>query len=1502
MTAAITSSAAVPTGPRRTDAASAPLSYAQERLWFVDVAEAANGSSYNVPLLLRWRERIDPSALAAAVTSLVERHETLRTVYRVADGEPVQVIRPARPVAVEVVDVPTEPAAAEFAEVARRPFDLTADQPVRCTVWRTPERDCLLLTFHHIAIDGWSLAPLFSDLAAAYDAALAGDVLGRDERGRPATALRFADIAAWERASGHPVRGLAERSRHLAPAESAVRLAVGEALPTDGIRDGGRPGADLRFELPERLWHRVVETGTALRATPFVVLLAAYQEVLRRWSGADDFLVGSIMANRPHRSAENVVGFFANTVPLRCRPRPDLTFAELCQQTRLETYRALSVQGLPLHHLAANVATIRGSGRTPLVTVGFTLQNMPSVDPARTPRWERPELLPSGTARFDLMMILEEVDSRATGAIEYDPRNYPEEVVRAFVDGFLTLLEAAVAAPGAPVAACPLTRPRAGAPVPGVLSGAEPVEIDGAVPDSVLPAIAARLALAPDAPAVTWTGGRLARGALDAWSTAVAGALAAAGIGAGERVPVLAGRRGSLVAGWLGALRAGVAYLALDLDTPLDRLRDVLRQGGARAAIVDADGAARLAELDLSLTVLDLDALRDTTVPGLPVAAPDGEDPAIVFHTSGTTGTPKGVLVPHRGLVNSVAWWASDAALTDGDRVLCAVGSGFDPCSFEVFRCLLAGAELVFADDVERRDGRALAALLAGCTVAAMTPTLARAILDAIDAGGPGDHRPPATRLLYLGGEPLTGALVARIRRSLPGVEVRNLYGPTEASCNASSARLDADVESEPAIGRPIAGTRAYLLGSAGEELPAGAVGELYLAGRGVALGYLDRPAETDAAFPPDPYAPGARMYRTGDRASVRPDGQLRFHGRSDDQVKVLGNRIELSEVRRLIESHPAVAAAAVEAAGEPARLVAYVVLTVGDEPTRDDIVGPLSRRLPTAALPARIHAVDALPFTINDKVDFSALRRTPGRVLAARRRAPLSAEETWAADLFAEVLGLPAADREALGPDGDFFALGGHSLLAVRMVVNAGGSVRDFLQDPTVGGLVRSCPAPGAEPGPAGSGPIGVVHPASPIQQAFYLLDRIPALSPAYLAPSVLQLRPDADPAAVRAAVDEVLARHPALRTRFSLDLATRGVFYRTDGPPATCGLVHLGGVEEADRYVQERCWARIDLRAEPPVRAEVVTRAGAAPLLLLTAHHIAVDGLSHQILLHEMETLYGGGDRAGLAPPVHPAALGDGWSDRPGDERAAELAEAVRRLAGAPTDIALPHDHPRDGAQSTAGAVCAAVLAPAVVARLRGLLGATGTTMPMVLAALVGVVLARRSGQRDFLFAYPWAGRETHERASAVAMLVNTAVLRVRIAETATWRALLEHVRAEGLASYRTAHVPFAEVAAELAPVRDMSRPRLTPVLLNVEIDPWADHDRPVALIERVLPLPHPRVKYELEVTVADRGTDVELVVAYATARFERSTAEQLLASLVEAATELAADVDEPTLKGPM
>jgi amino acid adenylation domain-containing protein len=1027
---------------------------------------------------------------------------------------------------------------------------------------------------------------------------------------------------------------------------------------------------------------------------------------------------------------------------------------------------------------------------------------------------------------------------------------------------------------------------------------------------SVLDVLAARFAVAdPGANAVSCGGDGVSWNELDRWSWAVAARLTGSGVGVGDVVPVLGARGGALAAGWLGALRSGAAYAPLGLDTPSHRLGHILAELGAGTVLSDRDGAALLAGVDVPAEVVRIDGLR--TVPGRPPADPvrlTGAEPAVVIYTSGTTGRPKGVLVPHRGMLNTVLWWADDVGLSPADRLLCTWSTSFDGATHEVFRALVAGSELIFADDVERRDPRALGRLLRGArgaTVTSMTPSLLRAVLDA-DVGGP-----TTLRTLYVGGEALPRQLAEACRLRW-GVPLRNIYGPTEASCISTYAPVAPGGGQQPAIGVPVPNTRAYVLGPHQEELPTGAPGELYVAGVGVALGYVGPPERSDTAFPPDPYAdePGARMYRTGDRVVRRADGLLEHLGRVDDQVKILGNRIEPGEVRRLLEEQPAVRSAAVHAVGEPRRLVAYVELA-GDDPsvvpTRDEVVRPLLRWLPGAVLPADVFAVDAVPMTGNDKVDFAALGAMPSRRLpdAETRRVAPAGDELRAAELFVAILREAGRDPAELGPDANFFTVGGHSLLAVRMLGEAERrgaghlSLRDFLADPTVAGLGRLLAA-----GPVAAGETGAAaedrFPATPVQQRFWFLDRVGALRSAYLAPVVVELTGAVDGAALRGAVESVLGRHPALRSRFELDRTLRRVYYRTDGPAPAVTRTDASGWDAAElrAHVAAACWTPFDLAGEAPARADVVS-TGDRTLLVLVAHHIVTDGWSQHLLLAQIGAVYGArlrGVTAELAEPVHPERVAAG----PRDALDGRVAATLARLRGAPTDVGLPHDRGRTAVQPVAAARRSTRLGAGLTGRLRASTGELGCTTFMLTAALLAVTLARRGAQRDYLFAFPWAGRDAPGTADAVGMFVTTLVLRVDLTGDPTWREILTRVRAESIASYRHADVPFEAVAAALHPDRDLSRPPVTPVYVSA-----LDHaPAPPALVptasSRYLPLDPLYVKYELELTATDHPDDLELAVSYAVALFDADTVAGLLDALVACAADLATDPHTHPLEG--
>lgn len=1037
---------------------------------------------------------------------------------------------------------------------------------------------------------------------------------------------------------------------------------------------------------------------------------------------------------------------------------------------------------------------------------------------------------------------------------------------------------------------------------------------------SVLDVLAMRFA-AVDAlsTAVSGGGDRVGWADLDGWSAAIAARLARAGHGTGSIVPVIAARGPALVAGWLGVLRCGAAYAPLSLDTPAHRLEHILSELDAGTAVVDRAGAALLERTGVRTARVGVDEHRHCAGEKAPAVSLSGAEPAVVIYTSGTTGRPKGVLVPHRGLLNTVLWWADDVPLDAADRLLCTWSSSFDGAVHETFRGLVAGCELVFADDVQRRDPAALARLLRGphgATVTSMTPSLLRAVLQA-DTGGP-----TSLRVLYVGGEALPRSLAAECLRRWR-VPMRNIYGPTEASCISTYCPVDLDDGREPAIGGPLPNTRAYVLGPHQEELPAGVPGELYVAGRGVALGYLGQPERTAAVFLPDRYDPDpeARMYRTGDRVVLRDDGLLEHLGRVDDQVKVLGNRIEPNEVRRLLEEQPAIRSAAVHAVGQPARLVAYVQLTTSptgtasEPPSHDEVLRPLLEWLPAAVLPTDVFVVDDLPLTGHDKVDFGALARMGARRLPTGpgRGVTLTDEQRRAAELFATVLAASSEETPTTGhpdltqlhPDTSFFTVGGHSLLAVTLLTEAqrrgyaAVPLPEFLADPTVAGLARLL-RPADDRPVENRPPDADRFPATAVQRRLWFIDQLTALRTAYLVPVVVEVLGEVDPGALRRAARLVLARHPALRSRFTLDRAERQVCYRVDAPaPEVTGI---DAREWTERQVRERlsatCWTPFDLAAEAPVRGEVITTSRAV-ILVLTAHHIVTDGVSQRVLLDEIAACYRQlrhGEPARLAEPVHPYRLASP-ADPSLDDR---IAGVLARLRGAPTDVDLPRDRARPPVQPTRADSYATMLGSQLTGRLRAWTRPLGVTPFMLTAALLAVSLARRGAQRDFLLAFPWSGRDSLPAADAVGMFVNTLVLRVDLSGDPTWYTLLGRVREGSLACYGAADVPFDAVAAALHPDRDLSRPPLTPVYLS------AEQHRPVPprfgpdTRARFLPLDPLHVKYELELTATDHGDDLELSLAYPVALFDADTIAALADTLVATAAHAAAHPHAHALTG--
>jgi amino acid adenylation domain-containing protein len=1009
-----------------------------------------------------------------------------------------------------------------------------------------------------------------------------------------------------------------------------------------------------------------------------------------------------------------------------------------------------------------------------------------------------------------------------------------------------------------------------------------------------------------DAVAVQSARSRLTWAQLDRTAAGVAGILLASS--AGNFVPVLAARSAALPAAWLGVLRAGSAYVPLALETPVDRLRHVLAETSAPMVIADGSGRRRLAEAGIGVQVIDLDkAAAASWAAHADRVAPEPGKPAVVIYTSGTTGSPKGVLLPHRGLLHGVRWWSRYSGLTADDTVLSTWGTGFDGATFDTFRTLVAGARLIYADDDERLDPAMILQLITGddrVTVTSMTPCLLQAVLEANDK----DQRLPAPplRSLTTAGEPLSRRLAVRARQQF-GVTLHNLYGPTEASCIATAETVDPDEAGAPTIGRPITGTQVYVLGSDGEAVPPGSDGELCIAGPGVALGYLGQPDLTHDTFIADPHAnrADALIYRTGDRGLLRPDGRFEILGRTDQQLKIFGHRVEPLEVARLMEQHPRIAAAVVHSAGDPPRLAAHVMTAPGDHeadlPTHESVAMLLRRWLPDAAVPTEIWCVPALPRTPNHKLDLAALGSLPGRPLphAACSVSELTALQQAAADFMTGTLlgsGMTAEAIGPLGPESDFFALGGRSLLATRLLAtverDCGTQVqlRSFLADPTVAGLARLIGAgdPGDRLKPAGRPDL---RPASRIQKRLWILDRIPQVRQAYITPCLFEFHGTVDAPILRDALSTVLGRHPALRARFTMDRNRKELFFHTSGPPP----VELVQTEQHDADRLTKFWsARFDLETDAPARGLVLIQNGRC-FMAIAVHHIACDGQSMRILLREIAEVYRAKtEHRPIHLPVPPMP-------RP-EEPDVQVDEAyLAGLRGAPTDVELPRTRQRSAVQSVAGEMIGRNLGAELTSGIRRAAKHHGCTTFMIVSAALGSALARRSRQRDFLIAFPWLGRDLARSAEEIGMYVNTLLLRADLTGHPTWSAYLDRIRRSALAAYRGAATPFDDVAAELHPERGLDRPPVTPVFVTVEEDDIPLPELCPGIVARKLRPTKITVKYEVELTAIDEPDDLVLRLSYATAVMDKPAAEALLDDIASALANLVADPGDPVIAEP-
>jgi amino acid adenylation domain-containing protein len=1019
--------------PRAPGADSFPLSFAQQRLWFLNQLQP-DSPFYNVPDTYRLDGRLDVGVLERSFDALVRRHETLRTTFVTVGGEPRQFVNEPEPFTLPVIDLTGLPAEAREAEAlrlaeeeARRLFDLSRDLLLRASLLRLGEDEHLLLmSTHHIASDGWSRGILVGELMTFYEAFIAGLA--------PALAelpVQYADYAVWQREylAGEV---LDEQLRYWRK-QLGGELAALE-LPSDHPRPPipTYSGAYYHLEFPEKLGAELNALGRESGATLFMVLLAAFDVLLYRYTGRTDVVVGTPTAGRNRREVEHLIGFFVNTLVMRTDLGGNPTFRELLGRVRAVALGAQANQELPFEKLVEELHPQRDMSRNPLFQIAFGLQNAPTQDFTLRGLSMTPLDVGSGSSRFDLEFHLWQSGESLGGAVIYSTDLFEEASIARLHTHYVRLLEGVVASPDTRISGLPLLTEgerrqllvdwnQTAAPYPRHLCLQQLFE--------------AQAARTPERVAISFGDERVTYAELNRRANRLAHRLRAAGVGTEVLVGVLAGRSVEMLVGLLAVLKAGGAYVPLDPQYPRERLAFMLDDTAAPVLLTERHlsaplsppQGARVVFLDEGDATLDAEAAGDTGGAENPTPSATADNIAYVIYTSGSTGRPKGVAIEHRSVVAFLQWATGRFTESELSGTLASTSICFDLSIFELFAPLVCGGSVVLAE-----NALALPSLSAAREVT-LVNTVPSAMAELVRSGG----LPASVRVVNLAGEPLKASLAEEVYRHEHVGKVYNLYGPSEDTTYSTEALVGCGDGREPSIGRPISNSEVYLLDEHLQPVPVGVAGELYLGGAGLARGYLGRPAATAERFVPHPFGnvPGARLYRTGDLARYLPDGQLDLIGRVDQQVKIRGFRIEPGEIEAALYTHPQLRGAAVVARGDAPgekHLVAYVVQQPGASLTAAELRTYLRATLPEYMIPSGFVTLDELPLTANGKTDRRALQNLapPETPRQETFIAPRDDLERQLADIWEEVL-----KARAVGVRDNFFDLGGHSLLATRVV-----------------------------------------------------------------------------------------------------------------------------------------------------------------------------------------------------------------------------------------------------------------------------------------------------------------------------------------------------------------------------------------------------------------------------------------------------------------------------------
>jgi amino acid adenylation domain-containing protein len=1411
-----------------------PLSYAQQRLWFLSQLDPQS-AAYNMPTAIRLTGNLDIPALEKSVNEIIRRHEILRTTFVMRQGEGFQCVAPEFGLSLPVIpveDLPGETTKSKLDravhEETHRPFNLEQGPLLRVKLLRLSHDEHLaMFVFHHIVSDGWSRGIFLRELVAFYS----GFSRGAEPR-LPELSIQYADFAVWQR---EWLKGEAEE-KQLSYWQTNLENVPPLDLPHDFQRQKTRrtDGAGQSFKLSPGLVEPLKDLSRQEGCTLFMSLLAVFNTLLYRWSGKQDFAVGTAMTGRSRREVEDLIGFFVNTLALRADLSGHPTFRELLHRVRETVLDGSANQDVPFDKVVDRVKTRGHSSESPIFRTFFVLQNI--LFPSVTVSGLRIAVYPFQftQAKFDLLMGIHEEPDVLTVDIEYRTALFRPHTIARLFGHFENLVRGIVRNPDARIDELPLLSAEEQQRVLVDFNKAAAV----APPDRCVQEIFEYHVRAhPDGIAMIAGDERVTYGKLNHRVNQLAHYLVSRGVKPETRVGVFLERSIDMVTSFLAVLKAGGVYVPLESAYPAKRLAFMMDDARVSTFLTVSELAERLPP---GAKIIALDAERSSidssSGSDLPCALTP-ENLAYVMYTSGSTGEPKGIAVPHRAIVRLVQ--NTNYMRFGRDEVFLQLSPiAFDASTLEIWGALLNGAVLVMAPPgLVSLDEIAQLVAKNKVTTMWLTAGLFHQMVDLHLEGFRG------VRNLLAGGDVLSVGRVQKAVQSHEQLVLINGYGPTENTtftCCHRMAKADFIAGESIPIGRPISNTYVYVLDPALNPVPPGICGELYTGGAGLARGYFDRPDLTAEKFLPDPFhGPGMRMYRTGDLARWLPDATLEFAGRVDHQVKIRGFRVEPGEIEAVLSQHLGVQDAVVvtrEAADGSKNLVAFVVGRSNNTLRGDELKKYLRENAPEYMVPADIVLIDALPLTANGKIDREAL-------LAANPTSPQSANpyvapstelEKALAKLFSDALG-----GVPVGLYDNFFELGGHSLTATRLVSQVRSvlgielPLRAFFEEPTVANVALAVMSA------KGSRDLGSSIEVIPrdgrlslsfAQQRLWFVDHLVPGSALYNIPLAIRLRGDLDTPVLERSLNEVVRRHEVLRTTFPT-VEGRPVQVIAPVLKVTASIVDLSyspdRENEVIRLAREEAQKPFDLARGPLLRAALLRLDEKQHVALITMHHIVSDGWSMGVLIREVAKLYESfvNDQPPQLPelPVQYADYAHWQRQRlHGEVFTKQLSFWRSKLEKLPV-MELPVDRKRPSAQRFMGGKHPFELPESLTRSIHEQSQERRVTPFMMLLATFKVLLARYSGQEDIVVGSPIAGRNRSEIDGLIGFFVNMLVLRTDLGGNPTFLEVLRRVRETSLDAYANQDLPCDKLVEELQPDRDLSRPlvQVAFALQNLPID---------------------------------------------------------------------------------